>query len=443
MTGGQRQAGRTGTTAPSSSLAQDIWFSARRLGFKSPWGYEAAAVPPLFSSGRRRHSAVCLAVIALAFAAAACDSPVLPSNHPPTVVVTSGPEGALELDSARFSWLGADRDGNLAGYYIALDDSTPDMLVESTAFTWRALEFGPHTFYVQAVDDSGARSATAARTFDCQYRGGVRARGTDTTFEITTWNIENFPKAGTATLAALRSIIPRLQIDLFAVQEIADTIAFQDLVASLAGYSGIYSADDYGSFYQKTGVIYRRDLLTVGSVRQLFWNNDSVTRPPLSVQAVVNLNGQVFDFELVVVHLKAGGSEADRAERRATCRLLKGYIDARLQGGGEQDFVVAGDWNDNLNDPPAQNSFQVFLDDTVNYRFLTAPLVGNSRYASYIGGSLIDHVMVTRDALDEYGTGWTETLRLDDEVVGYIGEVSDHRPVMAAFVLPGMRHLAR
>ena len=27
--------------APSSSLAQDIWFSARRLGFKSPWGYAA------------------------------------------------------------------------------------------------------------------------------------------------------------------------------------------------------------------------------------------------------------------------------------------------------------------------------------------------------------------------------------------------------------------
>ncbi len=28
--------------APSSSLAQDIWFSARRLRFKSAWGYQAA-----------------------------------------------------------------------------------------------------------------------------------------------------------------------------------------------------------------------------------------------------------------------------------------------------------------------------------------------------------------------------------------------------------------
>ncbi|MFO7651634.1 MAG: endonuclease/exonuclease/phosphatase family protein [bacterium] len=368
---------------------------------------------------------------------------MLTVNRPPTVVIASGPEGTLDQDSARFSWLGADRDGNLAGYYVALDDSTPDLFVDSTAVTWRALGFGPHTFFVQAVDDSGARSATAARSFDCQYRGGVRARGTDTTFELTTWNIENFPKAGTATLAALRSIIPRLDIDLFAVQEIADTIAFRDLVASLAGYEGIYSADDYGNFYQKTGVIYRRDLVTVGGVRQLFWHNDSVTRPPLSIQVATSVNGQVFDFELIVVHLKAGGSDADRAERRATCRLLKGYIDALLQGGGDPDIVVAGDWNDNLNDPPSQNSFQVFLDDTVNYRFLTAPLVGNSRQSSYIGGSLIDHVMVTRDALGEYGTGWTETLRLDDEVAGYVDEVSDHRPVMAAFALPGARRPAR
>ena len=443
MTGDRQSVRRTCPTAPSSSLAQDIWFSARRLGFKSPWGYEAAAAPPLFSFGRIVRSAACLAVCTLALAAVACDSPALPTNRPPTVVIATGPEGLLEQDSARFSWLGADRDGNLAGYYVALDDSTPDLFVDSTAVTWRALGFGPHTFYVQAVDDSGARSATAARSFDCQFRGGVRARGTDTTFELTTWNIENFPKAGTATLTALRSIIPRLNIDLFAVQEIADTIAFQDLVAGLAGYEGIFSADDYGTFYQKTGVIYRRDLVTVDGVRQLFWRNDSVTRPPLCIQAAASVNGRVFDFELIVIHLKAGGSEADRAERRATCRLLKDYIDALLQGGGDPDVVVAGDWNDNLNDPPSENSFQVFLDDTVNYRFLTAPLVGNSRYSSYIGGSLIDHVMVTRDALGEYGTGWTETLRLDDEVVGYVDEVSDHRPVMAAFALPGARRPTR
>jgi exonuclease III len=374
---------------------------------------------------------------------AGCDEPPASYNRPPTVTIVSGPEGLVEADSARFTWAGQDRDGNLAGFLIALDDSLNAAAAESTGVTLRSLNYGRHSFYVRAIDDSGAVSEWAVRTFDCVHTGGIRVRGTDTTFEIATWNIENFPKAGGATLAALRTIIPLLGIDLFAVQEIADTISFQQLVAGLAGFDGLYSSDDYGSFYQKTGVLYRTDVVSITSVRQLFRHNDSVTRPPLDIQAVATVNGRTFDFELIVVHLKAGGTDEDRALRQATCRLMKGYIDDRLQGGADPDIIVAGDWNDELSDPPSQNSFQVFLDDTTNYRFLTMSLVGNSRQSSYIGGGLIDHVMVTRDALGEYGSGWTETLRLDDEVANYRDQVSDHRPVMAVFPNIGGRQLGR
>jgi hypothetical protein len=375
---------------------------------------------------------------------AGCDAPPVGFNRAPTVTILSGPEGLVEADSARFTWQGQDRDGNLAGFLVALDDSTAAAAVDTTTVTWRGLTFGRHSFFVRAVDDSGALSEWAVRTFDCQNTGGIRSRGTDTTIEIVSWNIENFPKAGGTTLAALRTIIPLLGVDLYAVEEISDTISFQQLVAGLAGYEGFYSGDDYGSFYQKTGVIYRSSVVSITSVRQLFRHNDSVTRPPLDVQVVATANGRTFDFELIVVHLKAGSTDEDRALRRATCRLMKEYIDGRLQGGADPDIIVAGDWNDELGDPPGQNSFQAFLDDTLNYRFLTMPLVGNSRQSSYIGGGLIDHVMVTRDALDEYGGGWTETLRLDDEVANYRDQVSDHRPVMSVFAnLSGSRGFGR
>jgi hypothetical protein len=46
---------------------------------------------------------------------------------------------------------------------------------------------------------------------------------------------------------------------------------------------------------------------------------------------------------------------------------------------------------------------------------------------------LIDHILVTVDALGEYEGGWTETLRLDTEVLYYSYYVSDHRPVMSQF----------
>jgi hypothetical protein len=100
----------------------------------------------------------------------------------------------------------------------------------------------------------------------------------------------------------------------------------------------------------------------------------------------------------------------------------------------EKDYLVAGDWNDEIDDPSQANAFSVFVEDTLNYRFLTTPLVGQSTAASFPRyGTLIDHILVSQDAFAEYQGGLTKTLRLDDELANYISEVSDHRPVMATF----------
>ena len=45
----------------------------------------------------------------------------------------------------------------------------------------------------------------------------------------------------------------------------------------------------------------------------------------------------------------------------------------------------------------------------------------------------IDHLMITTDALPDYGTGETVLLSLDLADPTYVGEMSDHRPVMAKF----------
>jgi hypothetical protein len=64
-------------------------------------------------------------------------------------------------------------------------------------------------------------------------------------------------------------------------------------------------------------------------------------------------------------------------------------------------------------------------------------LAGNPYWASYPStGSLIDHVLVTSDALGEYGNGTTETLRLDYEVSNYSYWISDHRPMFSMFEVP-------
>ncbi len=429
--------GDTETVAPSSSLAQDIWFSARRLGFKSPWGYEAACRPPrLFSL------AAVVSALGFLLITGACDSENRHGNSPPTVLIVAGPQGIVNVDTAYFAWRGADRDGNLLGYYLALDSLDASTFTGAEEIVYRNLPVGAHTFVVQAVDSLGVRSLKAMRSFECRYGGVVRPRGTDSTFDLATWNIENFPKAGRQTIDKVQAIVSSLELDLIAIQEIADTAAFSSLLAGLVGYGGNYSRDDYGRTYQKTGVIYRRNTVSVSNVRQILWGNDSVVRPPLCMRVVTEVSGRLFDFELIVVHLKSGRSNEDLAMRRTTCRLIKNYIDSCLAAGADPDFVVAGDFNDEVDREFEQNSFQSFIADSFRYHFLTRPLAGDSRNASYIGGGLIDHILVTRDALTEYGAGRVETIRLDDELRWYPDSVSDHRPVLACFVLHrvGVRH---
>lgn len=363
-----------------------------------------------------------------------CLGPKPPKNRAPTVVFTLKPGVVSGSDSVRFGWRGADVDGRVVGYYYGVDDTAPDIWTEDTLVTLSGVAFGNHIFYLQAVDDSGARSLTAVAPFRMEFPGVLPVLGTDTTFELLTWNIQNFPRRGDSTVLLLQMLLSRMDVDLLCIQEIADTLGFRNLVAGLAGYQGVYSRDDYGGFYQKTGVIYKTDLVTVRDVHQIFWGNDSFPRPPLEMTVCAHHNGDTFDFRLLVLHLKAGAGASDRARRAGACRLLKRYLDTELGRGGEADFIVAGDWNDELDDPPEENVFLPFLEDTLHYRFLTRELAGDERNGSLVNAPvLFDHILVSADALAEYRGGNTAVVRLDERLVDYERLISDHRPVMARF----------
>ncbi|KPK71262.1 hypothetical protein AMJ71_07040 [candidate division TA06 bacterium SM1_40] len=269
----------------------------------------------------------------------------------------------------------------------------------------------------------------------------VSPRGEETSLEIVTWNIEWFPREGEATVQAVRQLVEDLDIDLYAVQEIADTAAFRSLLYSLPGYDGFWSPDAYTwGDYQKTGLIWRADQIAVSGLTSLFVGDDyAFPRPPIQVYVTASDGENEFDFHLVVLHLKAGGGEDNEARRRAAIETLKAYLDAQRQTAVDPDVIVAGDWNDELDDPSWDNVFNLFLADSLNYSFMTAPLAGDTRWASYPStGSLIDHLLIDEEASSAYEGGFTETLRLDDEYAAYHAVVSDHRPVMSVFpIFPG------
>lgn len=261
--------------------------------------------------------------------------------------------------------------------------------------------------------------------------------GTDSTFDVLTWNIENFPKNGSTTVSEVAGIVSALQVDAIAVQEIASVADFNALLSQLPGWSGILSSHEYSpGNYQKVGLLYDAQKVTVDSYQLLFGDNAyAFPRPPMEFFLSAAEGDYWFDLRLIVVHLKAFEGEENEARRRAAIESLKVYIDEEMQSGDELDFILLGDFNDHLEDPPEDNVFTVMLEDSENYTFLTEALAGIQ--GSYIGlnePNLIDHICITADALNEYGgSGSTQVLYLDDQNPDYEAMVSDHRPVFAQF----------
>ena len=267
--------------------------------------------------------------------------------------------------------------------------------------------------------------------------GQYEQAGTDSTVDILTWNIEWFAKNGQSTIDEVAQIVSDLDGDLFGVQEIASVDDFNQLLSQLPGWDGILSPHTYNDgTYQKVGLLFNANEVTVHSW-QLLFEDDSYAfpRPAMEFTVTVSEGNHTFDFKLIVVHLKAYSDEDSEQRRRAAIDSLKNYIDGQLALGGEQDFILLGDFNDHLEDPVEDNVFQVMLDDTATYTFLTEPLAGvQGSYIGYEEPNLIDHICVTSDALDEYGeAGNTEVLYLDNQNSSYESTVSDHRPVLSQF----------
>ncbi len=259
--------------------------------------------------------------------------------------------------------------------------------------------------------------------------------GLDDSLELVTWNMLNFPDNGNRSIESYKLIIENLDVDIYAVQEIADTWSFDNLMNDLSDYDGLYSDDTYGSSYQKTGIIYKKNMFTILSVDQIYEDRDyEFPRPPLVVKLRVNKGDFSNEFFLIIVHLKAfqGTEELDR--RRGAVRLLKEFMDSRINIDDEKDYIIAGDWNDELTDSASENCFTLLLNDPESYKFLTLEIADDPLYSSYPSwGSLIDHILISRSLFDDYEGGSTTTLLIGSRIADYFSNVSDHLPVISFF----------
>jgi len=248
---------------------------------------------------------------------------------------------------------------------------------------------------------------------------------------VMTWNLQLFPKTA-ATPMRVVQILGETPADLVAVQEIDDSAAFMALDEALPEYTALMAGDPFSD--TRVGLLYRHGTISIDRVETIFIDDDyAFPLPPLLVHATA----QEIDFTVVVLHLKALGDFESEMRRKDAVIKLDAWMSMTLAGGGEQDIVMLGDWNDRLVDPPADNVFAPMLAKPSVYTFLTLPLAEREDQdgGTYIPfESFIDHVLITEDLKAELGSGGSQVLKIDASDAQYESAVSDHRPVLTRFI---------
>lgn len=267
--------------------------------------------------------------------------------------------------------------------------------------------------------------------------------GTDTTFEVATWNIEWFPKNDQITISYVIDIIEALDIDLLAIQEVDDTIAFAQMIDSLDSYKGFLKS----SWFAGLAYIYKPDIIQVNDIYEIYTTSPYWSPFPRSpmVMDFTFMNERIIAINN---HFKCCGDDIldldnpndEETRRYYASNLLKEYIDTYLPN---ENTIVLGDLNDNLTDSHENNVFQQFLNDPENYLFTDLDIAAGSvsEWSYPTWPSHLDHILISHELFDEFEQEGSliQTIKLDEYIPGgweeYDENISDHRPVGLKLVM--------
>ncbi len=253
--------------------------------------------------------------------------------------------------------------------------------------------------------------------------------------EVMTWNVEQFPLSGN-TLNYVNEIISDLLPDVINFQEITDLNQFNALATSLPAYQFIHT--DYaasGGYNLDLGIAVRRDCVSISGYTTLFPADGYIFagRYPLKAGLVWGCGEATLNFQMICVHFKCCNDGFDR--RLAAAETLRDYIHDQVANQGVENIIVAGDFNDEINEPEQNNSLWPLVNDPSEVYFVTTPIVddnGQQSFPWYWNPSFLDHILISSGLFDENSGGTVQTLRIDDYTGSntYQNNISDHRPVI-------------
>ncbi|NOZ08414.1 MAG: hypothetical protein GXO91_06005 [FCB group bacterium] len=269
--------------------------------------------------------------------------------------------------------------------------------------------------------------------------------GTDTTFEMITWNIEQFPKAHSITVNYAAQILYQLSPEVAALQEIGSGSYFNMLVDTLNGLDTANTWLGYraagASYNINLAYIIKRSALDTVTVPVSIFQDEwsAFPRAPYVLSLTYHGNAIV----IIDNHFKCCGDGTldygnwgdEEYRRLRAVELLQDYISETYAAA---NVIVVGDMNDEITDAQSNNVFWDFIDDPENYKFADMSIAEDNtqRQWSYPSWpSHLDHILITNELFDEFDRPASEirTIRIDDYIEGgwgtYNSKISDHRPV--------------
>jgi len=263
----------------------------------------------------------------------------------------------------------------------------------------------------------------------------VKRIGGPDTLDIVAWNVRNLGAENKQIAAPLADVITSLDLDLIAIEEVASIDAWNELVARLPEHEGVLSSHVYSpTNYQKVGVLYRKSTLEVVDVDLLRDRSYESPRPPLVVSfRYQDCAHAAMTFDVIGLHLKALDEGIER--RRTAISDLDKHVRAQIDGGGEDEIILLGDFNQEIVSEVGKGVMAPMLADADGMYDVRTLAASTSTPPSYIGRETIDHLVTTRGLAAEAGAASASILGLDSQIAGYRTSISDHRPVFFAIPL--------
>jgi endonuclease/exonuclease/phosphatase family metal-dependent hydrolase len=250
--------------------------------------------------------------------------------------------------------------------------------------------------------------------------------GSPSSFEIVTFNLEGFPKAGSITILAVRDIILTLNPDVIALQEMTNESDFNNLLDELPGWDGRFyplNNDEWNLAY-----LFKTSEVTIddSKTRTILGPDDyAFPRPPFEIfvrHKTLNISAY-----LINLHLKCCGGSDNEDRRRDAAVKLENYVAASRPN---DPVIILGDFNDEISgNSSINNVFYNFVSSTLDYLFTDMDIAKGSllwwSYPTY--PSHIDHILVTNELFSNVDT--VMVIKTEPCYPDYFDNISDHRPV--------------